>query len=206
MDEKMRKKIESKLEWFETKVDETDEHFNELERLGRFDPTSPYFYKYDILFFLEYFQSDNSSYLALKSKYDHIVRKLETVQLKRGSKYRKMLFEYLLKDTKWYFTYHGPWFADPEDIGFHDNTGNDLLRWDQAEFLLLELKTEFDLRVIEEKVREVHEAGKKEFIEKIDGIMKQSPFPDYPFFPFVDYPWYPERFWWHHPGMVFEGF
>lgn len=185
--------IKNGLHNFEEKILETDEHFENLKRLGRYDPLAPYDGKYHLFFLIEKLGDRDPSYLTFKTEYNRILKKLDDLEKKRGNKYREMLFEYFIQEVK---GYQGiiDYFGDPDDLDFGLEMPNDFLHRDSLEILLMELKNDFDLKDYEVKIQEMDAHFKEKIFENIERMLERCPY--------LEQPDYPERFWWWHSSII----
>ncbi|QSZ67702.1 hypothetical protein RJ40_09375 [Methanofollis aquaemaris] len=193
MDEKLLDRIKKGLLRYEIKIEETNEHYDELKRLGRYTPSAPYRLKHLLPFWIHLLEKEGVNCEGLRQEYERITQKLEALEQKRGRDYREKLFT-LLKDEVYYYPATIDSFADLEP--FELEIPNDLLARSGIEILLIELERDHDLTEIKKKVSLLDEEFKSKYLQHIDEVIECC--AD------VFDPYAPDSFWWEHPQKILK--
>ncbi|WP_342679198.1 hypothetical protein [Methanofollis sp. UBA420] len=188
MDERLLSRITKGLLTYEKSIEETDEHYDELKRLGRYPADAPYGLKHLLPFWIQMLEEGGVDSAGFCVEYERITRKLEALERKRGRDYREKLFS-LLKDEVFYYPATIRYFVDQEP--FELEIPNDFATRSSLEILLMELERDHDLTEIKKEVAHLDEEFKSKYLQHIDEILECCADA-------VD-PYTPESFWWEHP-------
>jgi hypothetical protein len=188
MDEILLDRIQKGLLRYEIKIEDTDEHYDELKRLGRYTTSAPYRLKHLLPFWIHLLEKEGVNCESIRQEYERITQKLKVLEQKRKRDYRKKLFS-LLKEEISYYPALINRFADLEP--FELEIPNDLLTRSGIEILLIELERDHDLTEIKKKVSLLDEEFKSKYLQHIDEVIECC--AD------VFDPYAPESFWWEHP-------
>lgn len=187
-------KIKTWLKRYDDAIEETDNNYDKLKWLGGYDPYYPYLCKYEILFMISHLEKEGTNVSQLKKEYENINEKLKLLEQKRGKNFRDKLYEELKLQLNAYPKIVDYVFVlDPVCV----ETENDLMGRDMIEILLLELKNDFNLQLIEEQLSLLDETLKSNFESNarngyLRKVLKECPY--------LEIAYYPERFWWRHPS------
>jgi hypothetical protein len=189
MDKKLLNRVTKGLLNYEKRIEETDEHYDELGgRYARYSAGAPYMYKHLLLFWIHLLEEDGVNCEGFRKEYARITRKLEALERKRGWDYRKKLLNRLKDDVDFYpVMLHS--FAELEP--YELEIPNDLLTRSAIEIYLTELERDYDLTDLKRKVSILDEILKSKYMENIEEILET-------YFDAED-PYAPENFWWDHP-------
>jgi hypothetical protein len=192
MGEDIVKMLKNSLTAYEKSIKKTDENYDALKKLGRYDITHPYLNKHSLSSALDRYEKKGIYLSEIRVEYERINRKLEAFEQKRGRKnVRDKLFEVLKYEVNTYYTTICYFLElDPIDL----ETENDMDGRDILEILLVELDRDYDLHDIKIKVTALDEVLKCQFRLKINTIMKECPS--------IEREHYPDSFWWRHPSKI----
>ncbi len=193
VDKKLLNRVTKGLLGYEKSVEETDEHYDELKRLGRYPADAPYGFKRLLPFWIHLLEEEGVDCEGFRNEYARITQKLEALERKRGRDYREKLFS-LLKDEVYYYPVTIDGFADLEP--FELEIPNDFATRSSLEILLMELERDFDLTEIKAKVSLLDEEFKSKYLQHIDEVIECCSDA-------ID-PYTPESFWWEHPLQTLE--
>lgn len=188
MDERLFSRITKGLLTYEKSIEETDEHYNELKRLGRYSADAPYGLKHLLPFWIQLLEEEGVDCTGFRIKYERTTRKLAVLEEKRGKNYREKLFS-LLKDEVFYYPVTIRYFAEQELSELE--IPNDFATRSSLEILLMELERDHDLTEIKKEIDLLDKEFKSKYLQHIDEIIKCCADA-------VD-PYTPESFWWEHP-------
>ncbi|WP_214021122.1 hypothetical protein [Methanoculleus sp.] len=188
VDKKLLDRVNKGLLNYEKSIEETDEHYDELKRLGRYTASAPYGYKHLLPFRIRLLEEDGVNCESLRQEYERITQKLAALEQKRGRDYREKLFS-LLKDKVYYYPATIRYFADQEP--FELEIPNDFATRSSLEILLIELERDHDLTEIKREVSLLDEEFKSKYLQHIDEVIECCADA-------VD-PYAPDSFWWEHP-------
>jgi len=191
--ETLKKDLPKYLLNYETRIRETDEHYDELAAYGRYPTGAPYGLKYLIPFWIRLLEKGGVDCKGFRAEYDRITRKLTLLEQKRGGDYREKLFS----DLKQFVgSYPGivDDFADLEPLLYE--VLQDLAIRSSIEILIIELERDYDLTKIKTKVSDIDEAFKRKYIQEIDEVLEHCPE--------AEDPYSPESFWWDHPMKLLK--
>lgn len=181
--------IKHYLKRYDEIIEELDENFDKIEKLGRYQAMAPYGYKYKISILIEYLEKKGDDIQLLKEKYENINKKLIEFEKKRGRTYYNKVYEDLKYSVDTYYVTICHFLElDPIDM----ETENDLLGRDYIEIILNELKEVYNIHDMKIKVYALDEALKCKFKRNLKIIMEEC--PD------IEQVYYPEHFWWRHPS------
>jgi len=189
MDEKLIDKIKRGLIYYEKRIEETDEHYDELGgRYARYSAGAPYFYKHLLPFWIHLLGGEGVDCEGFRNEYARITRKLEALERKIGRDYRERLLDKLKDDVDFYpVVIYNFGELEPYEL----EIPNDLLTRTAIEILLMELERDYDLTDIKQKVSTLDEALKSKYMQNIEEILET-------YFDAED-PYSPDSFWWNHP-------
>ncbi len=188
MDETLHNRIKKGLLNYETSIEETDEHYDELAAYGRYSADAPYGLKYLLPFWMGSLEREGFNSETFRAEYARITRKLTSLEEKRGINYREKLLSDLKRHVDCYPDLIDN-FAELEPLLYE--IIQDLAIRSTIEILLMELERDYTLTDIKEKVSLLDEALKSKYIQNIDDIIECCPEAESPLFP--------ARFWWRHP-------
>ncbi len=193
MVEVLAEKVKAWLKRLDESIEETDKHYDRLERGGKYDPGMPYMLKYEVWFALDYLKGKGVDVEASEQEYWRISGKLREFEDKRGQEYRVRLCAELLMDVDSYPSTDRLFELTPIDV----EAWNDMDQRDHIEVLLMELGRDFDLKAIEKRIQTLDKSFRQKYKEKITDY--QSHYAS------IERSFYPERFWWRHPSAVMAG-
>ena len=187
MQKQLIDRIRKGLVNYEKRIRETDEHYDELERYGRYQPGAPYGLKFLIPYWISLIQEEENR-KEFQIKFDELTEKLHALEKKRGREFREKLLADLKRTVDQYPTivcYFA--YLEPLDL----EVCNDLLTRGAIEILLIELKNDFNLDEIKKKVDILDEVLKCTYSREVENIIKYCPKAEDPLSP--------PNFWWDHP-------
>jgi hypothetical protein len=193
VDKKLLDRVTKGLFNYEKSIEETDEHYGELKRLGRYTADAPYGFKHLLPFRIWLLEEEGVDCDGFRAEYERITRKLAALEQKRGQDYREKLFS-LLKEEVYYYPATIDGFADLDPLELE--MPNDFATRSSLEVLLMELDRDFDLTEIKAKVSLLDEEFKSKYLQHIDEVIEYCSDA-------VD-PYLPDRFWWEHPFKLLK--
>lgn len=137
VDNKLLNRVIKGLLSYEKSIEETDEHYDELKRLGRYPVDAPYGLKHCLPFWMQLLEEEGVDCERFRAEYERITRKLTALEEKKGQDYREKLFS-LLNDEVYYYPVTIRYFADQEP--FELEIPNDFATRSSLEILLIELE------------------------------------------------------------------
>jgi hypothetical protein len=196
MNKKLLDKLERALLKYERVIEQTDEHYDELDcegRYGGYHSLPPYNYKHTIPFLISLLKKEGVNCEQFQEEYERITKKLEELEKRRGRDLREKLYSGLKEDVIFYPVMIGS-FAEVEP---HElEIPNDLTTRGSIEIYLMELERDYDLTEIKEEVAYLDEELKCKYMDNIEEILET-------YFD-ADDPYSPESFWWDHPSKLLE--
>ncbi len=189
MDEKLKERVINDLIRYEERVEETDEHYDELGLRGRYTPDTPYWSKYLLPSRIRVLEEEGVDCNEYRVEYERITRKLTALEEKRGREYREKLLEVLQREVDSTYPKMICFFADLEP--FELEIPLDTSHRDGIEILLTELERDFDLTEIKAKVAILDEAFRCQYLREVETVLR--------YFPEAEGLHYPDEFWWMHP-------
>jgi len=193
VDRKLLDRVTKGLLGYEKSIEETDEHYDELKRLGRYIADAPYGLKHILPLWIHLLEEEGVNCEGLRQEYERITQRLEALEQKRGQDYREKLFT-LLKDEVYCYPATIRYFADQEP--FELEIPNDFATRSSLEILLMELERDHDLTEIKKEVSLLDEEFKSKYLQHIDEVIECCSDA-------VD-PYLPDRFWWEHPHKLLK--
>lgn len=192
MDERTRDRLRKQLPKFlldyEKKIEETDEHYDELAAYSRYSTAAPYGLKYLILFLIQSLEEAGVKCEGFREEYERITGKLAALEQKRGSDYREKLFSDLKHHVGCYPDLIDG-FAELEPLLYE--ILQDLAIRSSIEILLMELERDYDLTDMKREVSLLDKAFKSKYMQKIEEVIECCPE--------AEDPYSPNCFWWDHP-------
>lgn len=186
--ETLKKGLPKHLLNYETRIRETDEHYEELAAYGRYPTGAPYGLKYLIPFWIHLLEEGGINCVGFRDGYNRITQKLAALEKKRGRDYREKLFSDLKQFVGGYPGMIDS-FVDLEPLEFE--IPQDLAIRSSIEILLIELERDYDLTEIKAKISTCDKEFRSKYLRNIDEILEH--------YPEVEDPYSPESFWWDHP-------
>lgn len=163
--------IKHRLQRYERSVQETSEHSSELTPFGRYRAVAPYEEKYGLSLLIKSLKPDDPHEQLLQNEFDRITLAFASFEQEKGREYRDHLWYCLVQYTDARYTALC-WYQ----IGLSDiDADRDLFMRHQTEVLLKELRHDYHLAEIEQKIAVIDEAyrGLKEMVGKT--MPDQSP-------------------------------
>jgi hypothetical protein len=142
------------LATFEEAVRETRDHITELDSLGRYRASAPYLEKYRIADLMDAHGLDDATKSTLTREFERVTADLNALEQSGGKAYRDQLFADLCTYTECYYSslcYHELGMCDTE-------VDRDLFMRDRIAVLLRELRADYDLAAIGQKVAALDDA------------------------------------------------
>lgn len=193
MDDTLKDRIVRGLIRYESSIEETDEHYDELDSYGRYPPDAPYGLKHLLPYWIHLLEEGGVDCENFRTEYARITRKLAAMEEKRGRDYREQLRRTLQRDVDHYptlvsyFTYQEPFELElPHELSIRS----------AIEILLMELERDYDLEDLKQKVFVLDQVLRCKYLSKVKRIIEYCPEAEDPGFP--------DRFWWRHPLKILE--
>lgn len=145
--------LRHRLERYERSIEETDEHFDQLECFGRYRACAPFFEKSGIPLLIDALKSDSDQCDRFWQEYDRINEILTTFETRKGHVYRDLLYE----DLKSYVAaYHSALcYADISLLSIECD--HEQFKREEIQVLLAELQKDHDTRELEMLVTSLDE-------------------------------------------------
>lgn len=193
MDTTLQNRIAKGLIRYENCIEETDEHYDELDPYGRYPPNGPYGLKHLLPYWIHLLEEGGADCEGFRAEYTRISLKLTALEEKRGRDYREQLRGALQHDVDHYPTLVS-YFTCLEP--FEIEIPHELAIRSAIEILLMELERDYDLEDLKKKVSVLDQVLKCKYERKVKQILK--------YYPEAEDPGFPDRFWWRHPLKLLE--
>ncbi len=193
MDDALKDRIAKGLIRYENSIEETDEHYDELDSYGRYPPDAPYGLKHLLPYWIHLLEEGGVDCRGFQAEYARITQKLATLEEKRGRDYREKLRGALQRDVDRYPTLVS-YFAYQEP--FELEIPHELSVRSAIEILLMELERDYDLEDLKKKVSVLDQVLRCKYRRKAKLVLE--------YYPEAEDPGFPDRFWWRHPLKILE--
>jgi hypothetical protein len=183
---------------YEEAINETYNNYHSLKWLGRYDPIAPYINKYELLFMIRHLNEKKVNIAEIEKDYNELNEHLSHLEQDKGKDYRDKLYDELKFEIDIYSRAINTFFElDPICV----ETGNDLAGRDIIDILLIELKCDYDLVSLEERVSMLDDILKSKFEYyarrgSLGRLLEEC--PD------LEISYYPDSFWWRHPSKILQ--
>lgn len=191
MDTTLKNRIAKGLIRYESSIEETDEHYDELDTYGRYPPDAPYGLKHLLPYWIHLLEEGGVDGEDFRAEYTRITQKLTALEEKRGRDYREQLRVALQRDVDHYPTLL-TYFTSQEPLELE--IPHKLSIRSSIEILLMELERDYDLEDLKMKVSVLDQVLKCKYRSNVKIIQK--------YYPEAEDPGFPDRFWWRHPSKI----
>lgn len=193
MDNTLKDRITKGLIRYESSIEETDEHYDELDSYGRYPPDAPYGLKHLLPYWIHLLEEDGVDCENFRTEHARITQKLADLEEKRGRDYREQLRGALQRDVDHYpklvsyFTYQEPFELElPHELSIRS----------AIEILLIELERDYDLEDLKQKISLLDQVLRCKYLSAVKKVLE--------YYPEAEDPGFPDRFWWRHPLKILK--